>query len=48
MDYQIEIKDIEPIRIAYMRYKGIVTEANKIFPNVFKSIHGKSNGAPFF
>ena len=48
MDYQIEIKDIEPIRIAYMRYKGVVTEANKVFPNVFKSIRGKSNGAPFF
>ena len=48
MDYQIEIKDIEPIRIAYMKYKGVVTEANKVFPNVFKSIHGKSNGAPFF
>ena len=48
MDYQIEIKDIEPIRITYMRYKGVVTEANKVFPNVFKSIRGKSNGAPFF
>lgn len=48
MDYKIEIKDIEPIRVAYMGYKGIVTEANKVFPNVFKSIRGKSNGAPFF
>ncbi|MEW9095977.1 MAG: GyrI-like domain-containing protein [Clostridiaceae bacterium] len=48
MSYQIEIKDIEPIRVAFMRYKGIVTEANKVFPNVFKSIGGKANGAPFF
>lgn len=48
MDYQVEVKDIESIRIAYMRYKGVVTEANKIFPNVFKSIRGKSNGVPFF
>lgn len=47
MNYEIEIKDIEPIRIAFMRYKGPVAEANKVFPNVFKSIQGKANGAPF-
>ncbi len=48
MQYQIEIREIEPVRVAYMKYKGIATEANKIFPNVFKSIRGKVNGAPFF
>lgn len=48
MNYKIEIKDIEPIRVAVMRYKGLVTEASKVFPNVFKAIHGKANGAPFF
>lgn len=48
MKYEIEIRDIEPIRVAYMRYRGIVAEANKVFPNVFKSIRGRSNGAPFF
>lgn len=31
-----------------MKYRGIVAEANKVFPNVFKSIQGKVNGAPFF
>lgn len=48
MNNQIEIRDIEPIRVAFMRYKGIAAEANKVFPNVFKSIQGKVNGAPFF
>jgi len=48
MNYTIEIRDIEPIRVAFMPYKGLVTEANKVFPNVFKSIRGKTNGAPFF
>ncbi len=48
MNDQMEIKEIEPIRVAYMKYRGIVTEANKVFPNVFKSIRGKTNGAPFF
>jgi effector-binding domain-containing protein len=47
LEYQIEIRDIEPIRVAFMRYKGIATEANKVFPNVFKAIKGKTNGAPF-
>jgi effector-binding domain-containing protein len=48
MDYQIEIKDIEPVRVALMRYTGIVTKANKVFPKVFQSVRGKTNGAPFF
>ena len=48
MNYQIEIRDIEPIRVAFIKYKGIATGAKKVFPNVFKSIQGKVNGAPFF
>lgn len=48
MTYQIEIRDTEPVRIAFMRYRGIIKEANKVFPNVFRAIRGKSNGAPFF
>ena len=48
MSYHMEIKEIEPIRIAFMRYKGLSDQANKVFPNVFKSISGRSNGAPFF
>lgn len=48
MEYKVEIREIEPIRVAFMRYKGIATEANKVFPNVFKSIRGKADGAPFF
>lgn len=48
MNYEIEIKAIEPVKVATMRYKGPVTEAAKHFPIVFKAIKGKSNGAPFF
>ncbi|MDE6947746.1 MAG: GyrI-like domain-containing protein [Anaeroplasmataceae bacterium] len=48
MKHEIEIREIEPIRVAYMKYNGIAAEANKVFPNVFKAIMGKSNGAPFF
>jgi effector-binding domain-containing protein len=47
VDYQIEIKNIESVRVAFLHYKGIATKANKFFSNVFRSIQGKSNGAPF-
>lgn len=48
MNYEIEIRDIEPIRAAFIKYKGISKEANKFFPSVFKAIRGKVCGSPFF
>lgn len=48
MEYKIEIRDIEPVRVVFLQYKGIATEANKVFPSVFQSIKGKTNGAPLF
>lgn len=48
MNYKIEIRDIESVRAAFIKYKGIVSNANKVFPEVFKAIGGKANGAPFF
>jgi effector-binding domain-containing protein len=47
MDYSVEIRDIEPVRIAFTKYKGNVEGANKVFPSVFMSVGGKANGAPF-
>lgn len=48
MEYKIEIREIEPIRVAYLSYRGIATKANKVFQKVFQAIMGKANGAPFF
>lgn len=48
MTYHIEIKEIEPIRVAYMKYKGFAQDANQHFPAVFKAIRGKADGAPLF
>lgn len=48
MNYQVEIREIEPVRVAYMIYKGQVTEANALFPAVFQSVDGKINNIPFF
>ena len=48
MNCEVEIRNIEPIRVAAMGYRGIAAEASKVFPNVFKAIGGKANGTPFF
>lgn len=48
MEYKIEIRELEPLRVAYMKYEGDVTKANRVFPKVFQAIRGKTNGAPFF
>lgn len=48
MNNKIEIKEINPIRVAFIKYKGEILKASKVFPKVFKSISGKVNGTPFF
>ena len=48
MNFEIEIRDIEPVTAATMHYKGKVDEAGKYFKTIFKAIRGKSCGAPFF
>ncbi len=48
MDYKIQIKYIEPVKAATIHYKGSIDKANKLMPNVFKSINGNANGALFF
>ncbi|MCW6109100.1 GyrI-like domain-containing protein [Clostridium sporogenes] len=47
MNYDIEIKTMEPIKVASMRYEGPVDKAGKYFPKIFRAIKGKANGAPF-
>ena len=48
MSYEVRVKEVESIRVAYIKYHGKVENANKIFPTVFKSIKGNKNGPPFF
>ncbi len=48
MSYEVQIKDMESTRIAFMSYRGTIPGASKHFPAVFKSIMGKTSGAPFF
>ena len=48
MNYEIEIRQTEPQRVAFLKVQGKVKEANRFFPNVFKSIRGDSCGSPLF
>jgi len=48
MSYEVQIKNVESTRIAFMSYRGTIPGASKHFPAVFKSITGKTSGAPFF
>jgi effector-binding domain-containing protein len=47
MSYMVEIKELAPVRVAYKTHKGLVMEANRLFPAVFRAIR-KTNGTPFF
>lgn len=47
MSYAVEIKELAPVRVAYMTHRG-VTEANAFYPAVFGAINGRINNTPFF
>lgn len=38
MKYEDEIRDVEPIRVAYTRDRGIVSETNKVFSEVLRTV----------
>lgn len=44
---EVSIKNIESLEVAFLVYRGHVSGAQKIFPNIFKSIGGDLAGAPF-
>jgi effector-binding domain-containing protein len=47
MDYNVEIKKLDSVRVAYMTHKGNVTEDGPLFSAIFQSIDSKINGTPF-
>ncbi|MFR5524277.1 MAG: AraC family transcriptional regulator [[Clostridium] innocuum] len=44
MEYKIEIRELEPLRVAYMRYEGDVTKANRVIPKVFQQRETNGHG----
>ena len=48
MNYEIKIRDIEPVLAATLRFNGKHKDAGKHFPDIYKALKGKSSGSPFF
>ena len=48
MDYEIKIKNIEPLLAATLRFNGKPGEAGRHFPDIYKALKGQSSGPPFF
>lgn len=47
MNYEIQIKRIEPVMVAAIRYKGKYCDVGKYIGKVFKAVKGKASGVPF-
>jgi effector-binding domain-containing protein len=48
MNYEIKIRDIEPVLAATLRFNGRHKDAGKCFPDIYKALKGQSAGSPFF
>ena len=48
MNYEIKIRDIEPVLAATLRFNGRHKDAGKHFPDIYKALKGQSAGSPFF
>jgi len=46
MNYKFEIKNIEPIMVASIRYKGKYSDVGKYIGKIYKAVKGNSKGAP--
>ncbi|ERK30042.1 MerR family transcriptional regulator [Clostridium intestinale] len=47
MSYEIKIKEIEPVKVASIRFKGKYSDVGKHIGKIYKAIKGKAVGEPF-
>ncbi len=47
MIYKMEVKDIQAVKVASMRYKGKYSDVGKYIGRIYKVIKGDANGNPF-
>lgn len=47
MNYIIEIKEIEAVNVASIRYNGAYSDVGKYIGGIYKAAKGKANGVPF-
>jgi DNA-binding transcriptional MerR regulator len=47
LDYTIEIKKLEPVNVASIRFKGSYKDVGKYIGAIYKAVKGKAGGTPF-
>lgn len=47
VNYQMEVKEISAVKVAYIRYKGKYNECGKYLGKIYKVIKGDVKGKPF-
>jgi effector-binding domain-containing protein len=47
MNYKIEIKDIAPVKVVSIRFKGKYTDVGKHIGKLYKTVKGKASDVPF-
>lgn len=47
MDYKIEMKSVEEVTVASLRYKGKYSDVGDYIKSIYKVIKGKASGTPF-
>jgi DNA-binding transcriptional MerR regulator len=47
MNYKVEVKEIAPIIVASIRYKGKYSDVGKYIGKIYKAVKNKGAGAPF-
>ena len=47
MNYEFEIKEIAPVKVAYIRYKCAYNGVGKYIGEIYKEVKDKANGCPF-
>ena len=47
MDYEVNVKDMAPVMVASIRYKGKYDEVGKYIGQIYSAAKGKAKGAPF-
>lgn len=47
MDYKVEVKNFDPIKVAAIRFTGKYDEVGEYFKTIYSVVKGNANGAPF-
>jgi len=47
MNYEIDVKEFQPVKVASIRYKGKYSDVSKYIGKIYKAVKGNASGKPF-